>query len=74
MTLLGPVAISRTVLYTRKGNAARLQSLGDDIYQVAVGAYRGSIFADAAAKKGFQTLDLGCYFTGGGKDADDGQI
>ena len=58
MTLLGPVAISRTVLYTRKGNAARLQSLGDDIYQVAVGAYRGSIFADAAVKKGFQTLDL----------------
>ncbi|MBC3933988.1 transporter substrate-binding domain-containing protein [Undibacterium sp. CY7W] len=58
MTLVGPLAISRTVLYTRKGNAARLLGLGDDLYQVAVGAYRGSIFADAAMKKGFQTLDL----------------
>ncbi|MBR7784421.1 substrate-binding periplasmic protein, partial [Undibacterium luofuense] len=44
MTLVGPLAISRTVLYTRKGNAARLLGLGDDLYQVAVGAYRGSIF------------------------------
>jgi polar amino acid transport system substrate-binding protein len=58
MTLVGPVAISRTVLYTRKGNAAKLQALGDGIYAVAVGAYRGSIFADTAAKKGFHTLDL----------------
>jgi len=58
MTLVGPVAISRTVLYTRKGNAAKLLSLGDDIHEVAVGAYRGSIFADTAVKKGFKTLDL----------------
>ncbi len=57
MTLVGPVAISRTVLYTRKGNANRLLALKDDIKQIAVGAYRGSIFADAAARKGFQTLD-----------------
>ncbi len=57
MSLVGPVAISRTVLYTRKGNANRLLALKDDIKQVAVGAYRGSIFADAAIRKGFQTLD-----------------
>lgn len=57
MTLVGPVAISRTVLYTRKGNANRLLALKDDIKQIAVGAYRGSIFADAAIRKGFQTLD-----------------
>ncbi|MEB0032309.1 transporter substrate-binding domain-containing protein [Undibacterium sp. RTI2.1] len=58
MTLLGPVAISKTVLYTRKGNAKRLLSLGDKIYDAPVGAYRDSIFADAAVKKGFHTLDL----------------
>lgn len=58
MTLIGPVAVSRTVLYTRKGNAARLQALKDDIKHLSVGAYRGSIFADAATRKGFQTLDL----------------
>lgn len=58
MTLVGPIAVSSTVLYTRKGNAAKLLALGDDIHQVAVGAYRGSIFADTAIKKGFQTVDL----------------
>lgn len=58
MTLIGPVAVSRIVLYTRKGNASRLLSLGDDIHQLAVGAYRGSIFADVAQRKGFQTLEL----------------
>lgn len=58
MTLVGPLGISSTVLYTRKGNAAKLLSLGDDIHQIAVGAYRGSIFADAALKKGFHTLEL----------------
>lgn len=51
MTLVGPIAVSSTVLYTRKGNAARLLALGKDIHQVAVGAYRGSIFADTALKK-----------------------
>ena len=58
MTFIGPVAISKTVLYTRKGNAKRLLSLGDKIYSVPVGAYRDSIFADVAVKKGFHTLDL----------------
>lgn len=58
MTLIGPVAVSSTVLYTRKGNAAKLLALGNDIHQVAVGAYRGSIFADTAINKGFQTMDL----------------
>ncbi|MET3139993.1 ABC-type amino acid transport substrate-binding protein, partial [Undibacterium sp. GrIS 1.2] len=38
MTLLGPVAVSKTVLYTRKGNAKRLLSLGDKIYNIPVGA------------------------------------
>ncbi|HTD03342.1 substrate-binding periplasmic protein [Undibacterium sp.] len=57
MTLLGPIAISRTVLYARKGNAARMLALGDDIYKLPVGAYRGSIFADTARRRGFLSLD-----------------
>ncbi|MFZ6654122.1 substrate-binding periplasmic protein [Undibacterium sp. TJN19] len=57
MILLGPVAISTTSLYTRKGNAARLQAMGDDIQKLKVGAYRSSIFADTARKKGFQNIE-----------------
>jgi len=57
MTLLGPVGISRTVLYARKGEAARLLAMGDDIYKLPVGAYRGSIFADTARKRGFLSID-----------------
>ena len=57
MVLLGPIAISTTSLYTRKGNASRLQSLGDDIQKLKVGAYRSSIFADTARKKGFQNIE-----------------
>ncbi|MFZ6751127.1 substrate-binding periplasmic protein [Undibacterium sp. Ren11W] len=58
MTLLGPIAISSTALYTQRGNAARLLAMGDKIYELPVGAYRGSIFADTAKKKGFTKLDL----------------
>lgn len=58
MVLLGPIAISTTSLYTRKGNATRLQSLGDKIQELTVGAYRSSIFADTARKKGFQNIEL----------------
>ncbi|WP_293764279.1 transporter substrate-binding domain-containing protein [uncultured Aquitalea sp.] len=58
MTLLGPVAISQTLLLCRKGEAAALQALGAGILQRAVGAYRGSIFADAASSAGFVELDL----------------
>ena len=57
MILLGPIAISSTSLYTRKGNSAFLQSLGDDIYKLKVGAYRSSIFADTARKKGYTDIE-----------------
>ncbi|MFZ6773101.1 substrate-binding periplasmic protein [Undibacterium sp. SXout7W] len=57
MVLLGPLAISTTALYTRKGNAANLQLLGDDIQKLTVGAYRSSIFADTARKKGFTRIE-----------------
>ncbi|MCH8620362.1 transporter substrate-binding domain-containing protein [Undibacterium sp. TS12] len=56
MHMLGPIAISKTVIYTRKGEAARLRMPDVDIYKMGVGAYRGSIFADAARKKGFYKL------------------
>lgn len=58
MIFLGPIAISSTSLYTRKGNAARLLAMGDKLYELSVGAYRGSIFADTAKKKGFANIDL----------------
>ncbi|WP_269532453.1 ABC transporter substrate-binding protein [Chitinimonas sp. BJYL2] len=58
MTLLGPIAISETVLLARKGEAAKLQAMGDEIKRLGVGAYRGSIFADAAQAAGFKQLDL----------------
>jgi polar amino acid transport system substrate-binding protein len=58
MIMLGPIAISSTTVYTRKGNAARLLALGDAIYTQAIGTYRGSIFVDTAAKKGFTRIDL----------------
>lgn len=57
MSMLGPIAVSKTVLYTRKGEAARLKALDSDLYKLAVGAYRGSIFADTARKRGFLNLD-----------------
>lgn len=57
MVLLGPLTISTTVLYTRKGNAANLQLMGDDIQKLTVGAYRSSIFADTAKKKGFTRIE-----------------
>ncbi|MGR2664029.1 substrate-binding periplasmic protein [Chromobacterium haemolyticum] len=58
MTLLGPIAISQTVLLARKGEAAGLLALGNGIYHRPVGAYRGSIFADAAIAAGFVEVDL----------------
>jgi polar amino acid transport system substrate-binding protein len=58
MYLLGPIAISHTVLYARKGQAQRLLALGDALYKQPVGAYRGSIFADTAKRKGFTSFDL----------------
>jgi len=57
MRLLGPIAISDTVLYTRKGNAEHLRSLHDGVYALPVGAYRSSIFVDVARKKGFQHIE-----------------
>jgi polar amino acid transport system substrate-binding protein len=58
MIMLGPIAISSTNVYTRKGNSARLSALGDTIYTLPIGTYRGSIFVDTAAKKGFTRIDL----------------
>ena len=58
MSLLGPIAVSQTVLLARKGEAAKLLALGAGIYQRPVGAYRGSIFADAASAAGFVEVDL----------------
>ncbi|STQ91627.1 substrate-binding periplasmic protein [Iodobacter fluviatilis] len=58
MVMLGPIAISSTCVYTRKGNTERLLALGDSIYNQAIGTYRGSIFVDTAAKKGFTRIDL----------------
>ena len=57
MVMLGPIAISSTALFTRKGNAANLQSMGDDILKMKVGAYRSSIFVDVARKKGFVNIE-----------------
>lgn len=56
--LLGPIAISTTALYARKGQAARLLALGDEMRMLKVGAYRSSIFADTAQKNGFTNLEL----------------
>ncbi|MFC7420261.1 substrate-binding periplasmic protein [Iodobacter arcticus] len=58
MIMLGPIAISSTNIYTRKGSAERLLGLGDAIYNQAIGTYRGSIFVDTAAKKGFTRIDI----------------
>jgi polar amino acid transport system substrate-binding protein len=58
MSLLGPIAVSSTSLYTRKGHAGQLLAMGDGILKLTVGAYRGSIFADTAKKKGFINIDL----------------
>ncbi|BBF85638.1 ABC-type amino acid transport, signal transduction system, periplasmic component [Aquitalea magnusonii] len=58
MTLVGPVAVSQTVLLCRKGEAAGLLALGSGIFSRPVGAYRGSIFADAAVAAGFVEVDL----------------
>lgn len=57
MVLLGPIAISTTSLYTRKGYALRIHSMGEEIQKLKVGAYRSSIFADTARKKGFQNIE-----------------
>lgn len=58
MTLVGPVAVATTDIYTRKGKAASLLTLGDEIHSRSVGAYRSSIFADCAIKHGFLSIDL----------------
>jgi len=57
MVMLGPIAISNTVLFTRKGNAAYLQNLGEDILKLKVGAYRSSIFVDTARRKGYTDIE-----------------
>lgn len=58
MTLVGPLAVAKTEIYSRKGNSANLLALGDKIYSRPVGAYRSSIFADSAKKHGFSVIDL----------------
>ncbi|GGY13463.1 substrate-binding periplasmic protein [Paludibacterium paludis] len=63
MTLIGPVAVSHTELFCRKGEAARYLRMGDVIKRMPVTAYRGSIFKVAAEAKGFvniiETVDSG---------------
>ncbi|MCU6434297.1 transporter substrate-binding domain-containing protein [Undibacterium sp. Jales W-56] len=56
VVLLGPVVISNTALYTRKGNAARLLAMGEGMRKLPVGAYHSSIFADTARKKGYTNI------------------
>ncbi|MEB0217251.1 MULTISPECIES: substrate-binding periplasmic protein [unclassified Undibacterium] len=57
MTLLGPIAVSSTALWTRKGHAARLRALGAGMQKLKVGAYRASIFADTARRHGFSDIE-----------------
>lgn len=56
MTLLGPIAISSTVLLARSEDAVSLQALGSDILKREVAAYQGSIFESTARSKGFTTI------------------
>ena len=58
MTLVGPVAVSKTQVFTRKGNANRLLALGDALRKQPIGAYRSSIFAKAAESHGFAAIEL----------------
>jgi len=58
MTLIGPVAISKTQVFTRKGNASHLLGLGDAIHKQAIGTYRSSIFAKTAETQGFTAIEL----------------
>ncbi|WP_232219857.1 ABC transporter substrate-binding protein [Pseudogulbenkiania sp. MAI-1] len=56
MTLLGPIAISSTVLLARSEEAMSLQALGSDILKREVAAYQGSIFESTARSKGFTAI------------------
>lgn len=58
MTLLGPIAIAKTQVFTRKGNAARLIALGDAIHKLPIGTYRHSIFSKTAESQGFTAIEL----------------
>ncbi|MBI3144868.1 MAG: transporter substrate-binding domain-containing protein [Pseudogulbenkiania sp.] len=56
MTLLGPIAISSTVLLARSEEALPLQAMGSDILKRKVAAYQGSIFESTARNKGFTSI------------------
>lgn len=56
MTLLGPIAISSTVLLARSEEALPLQAMGSDILKREVAAYQGSIFESTARNKGFTSI------------------
>jgi polar amino acid transport system substrate-binding protein len=56
MTLLGPIAMSSTVLLARSEDVLALQALGSDILKREVAAYQGSIFESTARNKGFATI------------------
>ncbi|QRM18729.1 transporter substrate-binding domain-containing protein [Dechloromonas sp. TW-R-39-2] len=58
MTLLGPIAIAKTQVFTRKGNAARLIAQGDAIHKLPISTYRHSIFAKTAEIQGFTAIEL----------------
>ncbi|SMF15844.1 amino acid ABC transporter substrate-binding protein, PAAT family (TC 3.A.1.3.-) [Pseudogulbenkiania subflava DSM 22618] len=55
MTLLGPIAMSSTVLLARSEDVLALQALGSDILKREVAAYQGSIFESTARNKGFSS-------------------
>ena len=56
MTLLGPIAMSSTVLLARNEDVLALQALGSDILKREVAAYQGSIFESTARNKGFSSI------------------
>lgn len=58
MTLIGPIATSRTEIFARRDKASQLAALGEKLKNHTVASYKGSIFADAAWRAGFGTVDL----------------
>ena len=56
MTLVGPVATSTIMLYTRKGEAQRLRSRGAGLSELPLSGFRSSIFVAVARKHGFVNI------------------
>lgn len=58
MTLIGPIATSHTEVFARRDKASQFIGLGEKIKSYTVASYKGSIFADAAWRAGFESVDL----------------